>query len=88
MLITGCDHSTGEYQGIKYDNYILYSPLDGTVFGSKTKSIKIRKKLLDDWLVESHIDDIKYIQNMDLEFYYDQYGRVNKIEEMVSLKKK
>ena len=88
MLITGCDKRNGEMNGIKWENYVLFSPKNCNVFGSKIEEVKVKKKVLEDWLASSGIDDIKFIENMDLEFNYDKYGNVKQIVEIAPLRKK
>ena len=74
LSVIGIVHSVGEYEGNKYDNYVLHciKPADAEKGqkGQLCEIIKIKASLLDE------VPEL----NSFIIPYYDRFGRVSSIE--------
>ena len=79
VKIIGAELKEGDYQGNKYSNYVLYtvSPekRNSELFGVCPSSVKVRSK----WVNDNDVN-IKTLNGKIVEFYYDAYGHVAKID--------
>ena len=75
MIVKGIKHSTGEYNGNKYDNYILYviNPDDKYAIGMCPELVKVKSSLISEVI---NPDNIEHLIDSDINFYYDRYGKV------------
>lgn len=79
VKVVGGELREGDFNGNHYKNYVLYvvSPVkkDNELFGVCPQAIKIKSKFVE----ENKINLKDYYQGI-VEFYYDAYGNVSKIE--------
>lgn len=78
MIVKGIKHSTGEYNGNKYDNYILYviNQDDNNTIGLCPEIVKVKSSLISEVINPLNIDSLI---DRDINFYYDRYGKVVQI---------
>lgn len=79
VKVIGAEIREGDYQGNHYKNYIIYtvSPIkrNNELFGVCPSSVKVKAK----WVEDNQID-IKDLNQHIVNFYYDSYGNVAKID--------
>lgn len=80
VRIVGAEVREGDYNGNHYKNYIVYYvpsvKKDSELFGVCPQSVKIKAKWFDDNQI-----NIRDLDKKSVEFFYDNYGNVAKIEE-------
>lgn len=88
MKVTGYRESSGVYNNISYNNIILECQVEMGTKGYRTKSYKIKKKILDDWMSAVGISDYEYLIGMDLNFYFNEWQQIVLIQELGNSSKK
>lgn len=83
MKVVGIKLSTGEYEGHKYENYILYATdadVKGIVAGICPSTIKVKASRVPDILAVLNMHKIEDLMNKNIVAYYDAYKNCSKIE--------
>lgn len=80
VRIVGAELKEGDYNGNHYRNYIIYYvpsvKSDSEIFGVCPQSVKIKANFFD-----SNGINIRDLDKKSVEFLYDRFGNVAKIEE-------
>lgn len=80
VRIVGAEVREGDFNGNHYKNYLVYYvpsvKKESEIFGVCPQFVKIKAK----WFEDQGIS-IKSLDKKDVEFFYDSYGNVAKIEE-------
>ena len=83
MKIVGIKHQTGEYLGNNYDNYRLFvtdpTRVDTKEFGVCPSFVKVKASLMHEIVAP---DNVASLIGKDVNFFYDAYQNVVKIDLM------
>ena len=75
--IIGIKHTTGEYQGQKYDNYNFYvGSEDINTVGTYVETVKVKSTVLKDLI---DLKDIPGLVGQDVTFNYNKFGQVTEV---------
>lgn len=79
VKVIGAEVREGDYQGYHYKNYFVHvvsaDKRQNELFGVCPSSVKIKNRFIE----ENHVD-LKSYNGKLVEFFYDSYGNVSKIE--------
>lgn len=79
MKVIGLKRVTGTFNDKPYDNYNIYclpDYNDGVVFGYTPNCIKVKATVLHECVMP---ENIKSLENQNIDFYYDAYRNVTKV---------
>ena len=83
MKIVGYEKSSGNFNGINYNNVYLYvsqeiKPEKGK--GVKVYRNKVKADLFNDWCLDSGLSDPQDCLGVDVRFMYDSYGNIVELQ--------
>ena len=75
MLVIGVCRRSGEYNGFKFDNYLIFfdDPNKKVVFGSCPDFEKVPVSVVEEF------GGVEALQGADIKFNYNRYGKVTEI---------
>ena len=88
MKIIGADIKSGEYQGVKYCNVMIYATYpvtsgNGVGEASQQEKVKYDKFCEIRGISQVSEKDLSVLMGKDVEFGYNKFGQVNNIIEFV-----
>ena len=82
MKVIGIARQQGEYEGRRYDNFLLYcstDPSNGTTYIGgycPNMKVKVKSNIMSDCV---NLDQVANLVGHDVDFYYDSYKNVCKV---------
>lgn len=80
MKIVGVGRSTGEFEGYKYDNFVVHAlETDKNVTGQRANTVKVKSDIFHRDLSAVADADMSKLLGLMVEFAYDRFGKVQSI---------
>ena len=83
MKVVGVGRSSGDYEGYKYDNFVLHCtevPDDRTFTGLRCVMVKVKASVFLEQVMPLVDGDVSRLLGLTISVSYDRFGKVQRVD--------